>query len=143
MDFKHSMLIFHFIWKKNHVIILIIIYVDDLTVIKKIIYMVLILRTVWNKHFRWRFWYSCITCFISRWSNPQMGYGYWHIPTFLEKLKCESKNGNNERRNCGTFLSSQHFRGKGACWSSRMGTKMSDKRINYSQKLAQTKQQVG
>jgi hypothetical protein len=24
-----------------------------------------------------------------------------------------------------------------------MGTKMSDKRINYSQKLAQTKQQVG
>jgi hypothetical protein len=37
----------------------------------------------------------------------------------------------------------QHFGGRGACWSSGMGIRTSDKRINYSQKLAQTKQQVG
>jgi hypothetical protein len=37
----------------------------------------------------------------------------------------------------------QHFEGKGACWSSKMGTKMSDKSINYSHGHAQTKQQVG
>ncbi len=30
-----------------------------------------------------------------------------------------------------------------ACWSSMMGTKMSDKQVNYSHGLAQNKQQVG
>ncbi len=37
----------------------------------------------------------------------------------------------------------QHFGGKGACWSSGMGIKMSDKRVNYSHRPAQTKQEVG
>jgi hypothetical protein len=36
----------------------------------------------------------------------------------------------------------QHFGGRGVCWSSGMGIRMSDKRVNYSHKLAQTKQQV-
>jgi hypothetical protein len=41
------------------------------------------------------------------------------------------------------FPGSQHFEGRGACWSSEMGTRMNDKQINYSHELAQTKQQVG
>jgi hypothetical protein len=32
---------------------------------------------------------------------------------------------------------------KKACWSFRMGTKMNDKWVNYSHRLAQIKQQVG
>jgi len=32
---------------------------------------------------------------------------------------------------------------KGACWSFGMRTIMNDKRVNYSHKLTQTKQQVG
>jgi hypothetical protein len=43
----------------------------------------------------------------------------------------------------GTLFGSQYFRGRKVCWSSRMGTKTSDKQINYSYELAQTKQQVG
>ncbi len=51
---------------------------------------------------------------------------------------------NNRRiRSWGTLFGSRHLRGKGACWSSEMGTRESDKKINYSHKLAQTKQQVG
>jgi hypothetical protein len=38
------------------------------------------------------------------------------------------------------FLNSQHFEGKGACWSYVMGIKKNDKRVNYSHGLAQTKQ---
>jgi len=65
-------------------------------------------------------------------------------PTLLERLKCESKNGNIERKKSwGTLFSSQHFGGRGACWNSRMGTRTSDKQVNYSHELAQTKQQVG
>ncbi len=41
------------------------------------------------------------------------------------------------------LLGLQHFEGRRARWSSGMGTKMSDKHINYSHKLAQTKKQVG
>jgi hypothetical protein len=33
-------------------------------------------------------------------------------------------------------------KGGGVCWNSRMGIRTSDKRINYSHELAQTKQQV-
>ncbi len=40
----------------------------------------------------------------------------------------------------GTLLGSQHFGGKRACWSSRIGTRMSDKQVNYSHKPTQTKQ---
>jgi hypothetical protein len=53
------------------------------------------------------------------------------------------KGENNRRiRSWGTLPSSQHFGGKGACWSSRMGTRMSDKQVNYSHGHALTKQQV-
>jgi len=41
------------------------------------------------------------------------------------------------------FISLHNFKGKGACWNSKMGNTMSDKRVNYSHELAQTKQQVG
>jgi hypothetical protein len=43
----------------------------------------------------------------------------------------------------GTFFGSQHFGGRGACWSSRMGTRKIDKQVNHSHRLAQTKQQGG
>jgi hypothetical protein len=38
---------------------------------------------------------------------------------------------------------SQHFGGRRACWNSEIGTRKSDKQVNYSHKFAQTKQQVG
>jgi hypothetical protein len=41
------------------------------------------------------------------------------------------------------LFDSQHFEGKGACWSFEIGTKKSDKQINYSHGPTQTKQQVG
>jgi hypothetical protein len=40
------------------------------------------------------------------------------------------------------LLGSQHFGGRGACWSSKMGTMMSEKQVNYSHEPTQTKQQV-
>jgi hypothetical protein len=51
--------------------------------------------------------------------------------------KCE----NNERiRNWGKLPGSQHFGVEGVWWNSMMGTKKSDKQINYSQRPTQTKQ---
>ncbi len=44
-------------------------------------------------------------------------------PTLLERLKGEFGSENNKKRNWGTLLTLQHFGGKGACWSSRMGTR--------------------
>ncbi len=41
------------------------------------------------------------------------------------------------------LLSSQHFGGRGACQSSRIGTRKNDKQINYSHIPTQIKQQVG
>jgi hypothetical protein len=38
---------------------------------------------------------------------------------------------------------SQHFRVRGACWIFEMATKTSNKRVNYSHRSTQTKQQVG
>jgi hypothetical protein len=38
------------------------------------------------------------------------------------------------------FLDSQHFGGRRVCWSFMMGIKLSDKPIDYSHGLAQTKQ---
>jgi len=50
------------------------------------------------------------------------------------------KHENNKRiKNWGRLLSSQHFKGRGACWSSEMGSRKSDKQVNYSHELAQTK----
>jgi hypothetical protein len=42
-------------------------------------------------------------------------------------------------RSWGTFFGSQHFGGRGACWNFKMGTKINDKRVNYSHKTAQIK----
>jgi len=54
--------------------------------------------------------------------------------------KCE----NNRRiKNWGVLPNLQHFGGRGACWSSKMGTKKNGKQVNYSHELAQIKQQVG
>ncbi len=52
----------------------------------------------------------------------------WHTSTLLKGLKCETKSENNERK---------------ISWSSGMGIRMSDKRVNYSHELAQIKQEVG
>jgi hypothetical protein len=47
------------------------------------------------------------------------------------------------------FFVSAYLNGEGvqeiltACWSSKMGTRKGDKQVNYSHRLAQTKQQVG
>jgi hypothetical protein len=41
---------------------------------------------------------------------------------FNDAPNCESKGEDNgRRRNWGAFPDSQHFRGRGSCWSSRMG----------------------
>jgi hypothetical protein len=51
-------------------------------------------------------------------------------PKLLEKFNCESKGENNGRiRSWGMLPVSQHFGGRGACWSSKMGTRMNDKSI--------------
>jgi hypothetical protein len=43
-------------------------------------------------------------------------------PKLLDGFNYESKGEDNgRRRGWGTFISSQHFGGRGACWSSRMG----------------------
>jgi hypothetical protein len=53
----------------------------------------------------------------------------------------DSKVENNiRRRSWGVLPGSQHFEGRGACWSSGMGIRMIDKQLNYSQELAQIKQ---
>ncbi len=67
----------------------------------------------------------------------------WCIPTLLKKLKCESKNENNEKRSWGTLPNLQHFEGRRTCWSFEMGTRITNKWINCSHKPAQPKQQVG
>ncbi len=65
-------------------------------------------------------------------------------PKLLDGLNCEFKCENNGRiKSWGMFPHSQHFEGRGACWSSGMRTRMSDKHINYSHGPTQTKQQVG
>jgi hypothetical protein len=38
---------------------------------------------------------------------------------------------NGRKRSSSTFPGSQHFEGKGACWSSMMGTRKIDKQNNY------------
>jgi hypothetical protein len=51
---------------------------------------------------------------------------------------------NNERvRSWGMLLGSQHFGGRGACWSFRMGLGKNDKQLIHSLGFAQTKQHVG
>jgi hypothetical protein len=46
----------------------------------------------------------------------------WCTLRLLDGLNCKSKGENNgRRRSWGAFLGLQHFGGRGACWSSRMG----------------------
>ncbi len=62
----------------------------------------------------------------------------WINSTVNPKVK------SNERiRSWGTFLSSQHFRGKEVCQNFGRGTNTIDKQVNYSHGPPQTKQQVG
>ncbi len=50
------------------------------------------------------------------------GKEFWHTPKLLDGFNSEFKGENNERkRNWGTLPSSQHFGGRGVCWSSGMG----------------------
>jgi len=71
-------------------------------------------------------------------------FAYWHTLKLLERFKCESQNENNEiTRSWGMLPNLQHFWGGGACWSSKMQKRTTDKCVNYSYQSAQTKQQVG
>jgi len=60
-------------------------------------------------------------------------------PKLLVRLKCEFEDENIKRRSGDTFLNLQHFQSRRTCWSFEMGTRMSDKCVNYSHKPAQTK----
>jgi hypothetical protein len=56
-------------------------------------------------------------------------------PKLLGRLNCESKCEDNGRiKSWGMLFNSQQFGSRGACWNSRMGTRKSDKQINYSHK---------
>jgi len=69
---------------------------------------------------------------------------FWRTPKLLDRPNYDSKGENNKRiRSWGTLPNSQHFRGRGVCWSLGMGTRMNDKQINYSHRPVQIKQQVG
>jgi hypothetical protein len=68
---------------------------------------------------------------------------YWHTLKLFDRFNCESKGENSRRiKSWGTLLDLQHFGSRRACWSSGMGTRTSDKRMNYSHGLTQTKQQA-
>ncbi len=43
----------------------------------------------------------------------------------------------------GMLFGLQHFEGRGVRWNSGMGTRESDKQVNYSNIPTQTKQQIG
>jgi hypothetical protein len=57
---------------------------------------------------------------------PKIGTN-WRTLKLFDGLNRKSKDENNGRRNWGTLPGSQHFGGKGVCWSFGMGTKMIDK----------------
>jgi len=69
---------------------------------------------------------------------------FWCTPKPLDTLNYESQ-GEKLRKDkeLSTLLGSQHFEGRKMCWSSEMGTRMNDKRVNYSHKPTHTKHQVG
>jgi hypothetical protein len=54
---------------------------------------------------------------IANWKQTNISFSLlfylWHTPTFLEIFKCESKSGNNEKRNWGTLLTRNISRVKG------------------------------
>jgi len=56
---------------------------------------------------------------------------YWHTPKLFDRLKRESKMKTSEEQGVGNmFPGSQHFGGRRACWSSKMGLGKMTK--NYS-----------
>jgi hypothetical protein len=64
-------------------------------------------------------------CYVKVFPNYLMGvvfmYLEWRTPKLLDRLDYKSKGENSGRiRSWGTFLGSQHFKSKGACWSSGM-----------------------
>jgi hypothetical protein len=61
-------------------------------------------------------------------------------PKFLERLKCEFESENNKKKTRVHSLAHSSFGVKGACWSSEMGTRMSDKWVNYLYGPTQMKQ---
>jgi hypothetical protein len=56
--------------------------------------------------------YAKLECFFATFCGE---VSMWHTPTFFERLKCESKSENNEKKSCGMFCNLQHFDGKGVC----------------------------
>ncbi len=65
-------------------------------------------------------------------------------PNSLMDSIASLKSENNRRiKSWGTLLNLQHFGGRVACWSPRMGDRNSDKQVNYSHGLAKIKQQIG
>jgi hypothetical protein len=64
-------------------------------------------------------------------------------PKLLDGLNFESKGWKQRKdKELGTLFNSQHFGAKVVCWNSRIGSKKSDKQVNYSHIPTQTKQQV-
>jgi hypothetical protein len=84
------------------------------------------------------FVFKCsLSTFLSNMDNISHSQAPWKIHMWIQTE-------NTERiMSWDMFPNSQHFRGRGACCSSRMGIRISDKQVNYSYKPAQTKQQVG
>ncbi len=59
---------------------------------------------------------------MDEWKQLHSKYASWRTPKLLDGLNYESKGEDNrKRRSWGVFPGSQHFGGRGACWSFGMG----------------------
>jgi hypothetical protein len=68
----------------------------------------------------------------------------WHTPKLLERFKCKFKKEKKRKKGVGVHYLAHNALGvRGACWRSKMGTKTSDKQVNYSFGPIQINQQVG
>ncbi len=76
------------------------------------------------------FWLNVRCNYIDAWDSTFKVFVFgvvffmqgWRTPKFLDGFNYKSKGENNERkRNWGVLSNSQHFGGKGACWSFKMG----------------------
>ncbi len=65
------------------------------------------------------------------------------LPSSLINSNVSPRCKQQKMRNWGMFLGSHHFGSRGECWRCEIGTRKSDKQINYSHVPVQTKQQVG
>ncbi len=93
---------------------------------------------------RWNFLYNN---FIISWSSCPHFHFFASLKLthhkFFDGFNYESKDENNGRkRNWGVLFGSQHFEDKKVCCNSRIGTRMNNKQINYSHRLARTKQPI-